>query len=210
MNISSEIGLPAKPSKRRHACSKWPSSPGSCPRPRTGSTSTTNRSILDGKFKLMAEMDGFDGVEIVYPYEVNDAAADQGGVEKVQAEGRRRQRERQGRARVPKRRADLARQEDPQQGRALHQGGQGLCRGRRRRQGHLLPARRRLRVRLPARLCRGLEAPGRDLRGGRQLQDENSAFHRVQAERDPRPLFPGHGGQDALPAERHRLSRRWG
>ena len=63
---------------------------------------------LDGKFKLMAEMDGFDGVEIVYPYEVNDAAADQGGVEKAQAEGRRRQRERQGRARVPKRRADLA------------------------------------------------------------------------------------------------------
>ena len=29
---------------------------------------------LDGKFKLMTEMDGFDGVEIVYPYEVSDPA----------------------------------------------------------------------------------------------------------------------------------------
>ena len=29
---------------------------------------------LDGKFKLMSEMEGFDGVEIVYPYEVSDPA----------------------------------------------------------------------------------------------------------------------------------------
>ena len=29
---------------------------------------------LDGKFKLMTEMEGFDGVEIVFPYEVSDAA----------------------------------------------------------------------------------------------------------------------------------------
>jgi len=27
---------------------------------------------LDSKLKLMSEMEGFDGVEIVYPYEVND------------------------------------------------------------------------------------------------------------------------------------------
>ena len=64
---------------------------------------------LDGKFKLMTEMDGFDGVEIVYPYEVSDRGQDPGRVEKAQAEGRRRQRERQGRARVQKRRADLPR-----------------------------------------------------------------------------------------------------
>ena len=30
---------------------------------------------IDGKFKLMSELNGFDGVEIVYPYEVNDPAA---------------------------------------------------------------------------------------------------------------------------------------
>ena len=30
---------------------------------------------LDGKFELMSQMEGFDGVEIVYPYEVNDVAA---------------------------------------------------------------------------------------------------------------------------------------
>jgi xylose isomerase len=30
---------------------------------------------LDEKFALMADIDGYDGVEIVYPYEVNDAAA---------------------------------------------------------------------------------------------------------------------------------------
>ena len=28
---------------------------------------------LEQKFKLMAEIDGYDGVEIVYPYEVSDA-----------------------------------------------------------------------------------------------------------------------------------------
>ncbi len=30
---------------------------------------------IDEKFALMAQIDGYDGVEIVYPYEVNDAAA---------------------------------------------------------------------------------------------------------------------------------------
>lgn len=30
---------------------------------------------LDGKFSLMAEIDGYNGVELVYPYEVNDPAA---------------------------------------------------------------------------------------------------------------------------------------
>jgi xylose isomerase len=34
-----------------------------------------NAPSLDEKFALMAEIDGYDGVEVVYPYEVNDPAA---------------------------------------------------------------------------------------------------------------------------------------
>ncbi len=32
---------------------------------------------LEGKFELMTEIDGYDGVELVYPYEVNDSQATQ-------------------------------------------------------------------------------------------------------------------------------------
>jgi xylose isomerase len=37
---------------------------------------------LDEKFALMAEIDGYNGVEIVYPYEVNDPVATRQALEK--------------------------------------------------------------------------------------------------------------------------------
>jgi xylose isomerase len=75
-------------------------------------------------------IEGCDGVEIVYPYEVSDPKETKALVEKVQSENCRRQRERQGGAGVSKRRFDLQPQRGPGQGGPLHQGGQGFCRGR--------------------------------------------------------------------------------
>ena len=39
---------------------------------------------LDGKLSLMAQIDGYDGVELVYPYEVNDPKSTRDALDKLE------------------------------------------------------------------------------------------------------------------------------
>ena len=79
---------------------------------------------------------------------------------------RRHQREREGGAGVPERRTDLHRSGHPEASGPVHQGLQGLRPSGGRQQGHLLPAGRRVRVRLPVRLRPDVEISGGDVRRG--------------------------------------------
>jgi xylose isomerase len=104
---------------------------------------------LDEKFALMADIDGYDGVEVVYPYEVNDPAATRQTLDKygltvaaVNVNVKAEPEFRNGglTSHLPEVREKAVR---------FIKECQGFCPGGGRGQGHLLPAGRRVRIRLP-------------------------------------------------------------
>ena len=84
------------------------------------------KKTLEERFQMASAIEGMSGVEVVYPYEVPDAAALKAAAGQVPPRGVGGQLQRQERAGVPQRRAHVQRPLGPRQGGALYQGIQRL------------------------------------------------------------------------------------
>ena len=160
---------------------------------------------VEEKFALLSKIQGYDGRRDRLPLRGERRGLDPGPAEKVQAEGRGGQRERQGRARVPQRRAHLADKAVRDKAVRFIKEAKDFAEAVGADKVTCCPLGDGYEFAFQCDYARDLEAPRRDLRRGRpSYKPKIPLFIEYKPSETRGTLLPRLRGQDALPAQRHR------